>query len=281
MNATANRTAVRAALPALAAGALGLIVGVAAFAFDQAWLGIPAGALALAGALLASSTARRLDEQGALQRLVEDELRAVREEARSNEDRLQTEVASLTAELGTGDLGDDLDGHDDPDDGGEPVLGIELLVDPGTGLFSEQFFAVTLDTRIAAARRHLRPVSLVLIDVVEGLPQADIPKAAESTLVAHAIRSTLREADLSSRLRTGNFALLLEDTPENGAIWTVERIRRALATDHPELTLWAGVACYPAHAFSAGELLSAAHNALLSAREWRQDRIEVAATAVD
>jgi two-component system cell cycle response regulator len=276
VNATATGSAARAALPALAVGALGLIVGVAGFAFDQAWLGLPAGALALVAAVLASGTARRLDEQGALQRLVEDELRAVRDEARSNETRLQAEVEALTAEV---DEPFAEDGDDDTD--GEPVLGIELLVDPGTGLFSEQFFAVTLDTRIAAARRHLRPVALVLLDVVRGLPQAEIPQAAESTVVAHAIRTTLREADLASRLRTGNFALLLEDTPENGAIWTVERIRRCLANEHPELTLWAGVACYPAHAFSAGELLNASHQALLAAREWRQDRIEVAATAVD
>jgi hypothetical protein len=42
------------------------------------------------------------------------------------------------------------------------------------------------------------------------------------------------------------------------------------------LTLWAGVACYPAHAFDAGEILTQADAALTAAREWRQDRIEVA-----
>ncbi|MEM9561702.1 MAG: diguanylate cyclase [Actinomycetota bacterium] len=287
MKPTARGTAARAALPAIGAGALGLIAGVAAFAFDAPWLGIGAGILALAGAAAASGLARRLDEQGALQRLVEDELRTVRDEARATEQQLQGEVDALKTDAF--DVPDRLDGLDDVE-GFEGVAaevaddiaaGIELLVDPGTGLFSEQFFAVTLDTRIAAARRHLRPVALVLMDVVAGLPQAAIPQAAAPTVVAHAVRNTLREADLASRLRTGNVALLLEDTPENGAIWTVERIRRTLAAEHPELTLWAGVACYPAHAFSAGELLTAAHRALMSAREWRQDRIEVAAAAID
>jgi len=36
------------------------------------------------------------------------------------------------------------------------------------------------------------------------------------------------------------------------------------------------VACYPAHGFDGGELLRQADVALLGAREWHQDRIEVA-----
>ncbi len=277
VNATVKGSAAKAALPALAAGALGLVAGLLALVFGLPWLGLAAGVLALISGVAATSVAKRLDEQGALQQLVEDELRTVRQEAKSTEEDLRGQVDSLSAEIESG-----FDGaEEDEEVPGAPVGGLEILLDPGTGLFSEQFFAVTLDTRIAAARRHLRPVALVLLDVVEGMPSADVPKMAEPGVVAHAIRTTLREADLASRLRTGNFALLLEDTPENGAIWTVERIRRCLAAEHPELTLWAGVACYPAHAFSAGELLSATHAALVAAREWRQDRIEVAAAAVD
>ena len=40
--------------------------------------------------------------------------------------------------------------------------------------------------------------------------------------------------------------------------------------------MWAGVACYPAHAFDKDEILNQAKTALSQAREWRQDRIEVA-----
>ena len=40
--------------------------------------------------------------------------------------------------------------------------------------------------------------------------------------------------------------------------------------------MWAGVACYPAHGFTTDEILDRADNALDMAREWRQDRIEVA-----
>ena len=53
-------------------------------------------------------------------------------------------------------------------------------------------------------------------------------------------------------------------------------IRRAIASSDPVLTLWAGVACYPAHGFSTEDILDRADMALDMAREWRQDRIEVA-----
>ncbi|MEL6985479.1 MAG: hypothetical protein AAFO29_23815, partial [Actinomycetota bacterium] len=167
MNATVRGSAAKAALPALIIGALGLTAGVLALVLELPWLGLAAGALALVCGLVSVGLARRLDEQGAFQRLVEDELRTVRLEAKSTEEQLKGQVESLSAEIETGFEEPELD-EDDLEDG--PTGGLELLLDPGTGLFSEQFFAVTLDTRIAAARRHLRPVALVLLDVVTGMP---------------------------------------------------------------------------------------------------------------
>ena len=151
----------------------------------------------------------------------------------------------------------------------------DALTDADTELFSESYFRVAVDARIAAARRHLRPVAVVLLDVVGGLAKG-LPHPTNPKAVAESITATVRDADTACRLGDGRFALVLEDTPENGAIWTVERLRRHLAENHPSQTVWAGVACYPAHAFDTEEILSQAEAALVSAREWRQDRIEVA-----
>jgi GGDEF domain-containing protein len=49
-----------------------------------------------------------------------------------------------------------------------------------------------------------------------------------------------------------------------------------MADDDPGLTVWAGISVYPAHGFTSTELLDAADIALQQAREWRQDRIEIA-----
>jgi two-component system cell cycle response regulator len=151
----------------------------------------------------------------------------------------------------------------------------EGLTDPDTGLFNHEYFLVALDSRIAAARRHLRPVAVALLDIVEGR-EGDERPPADARTIADALRETLRESDTATRLSDGRFGVVLEDTPENGAIWTMERVRRRLAEDDPNLTMWAGVACYPAHAFDVGALIERADAALESAHEWHQDRIEVA-----
>ena len=156
-----------------------------------------------------------------------------------------------------------------------PAKRSDSLIDEATGLFSEDYFRVAVDARIAAARRHLRPVAVVLLEVIEGL-RSNAPQSAQPMLVAETINATLREADTACRLIDGRFGLVLEDTSENGAIWTVERIRRSITELQQGLTLRAGIACYPAHAFGSSELLQRAEDALVSARDWNQDRIEVA-----
>lgn len=154
------------------------------------------------------------------------------------------------------------------------VSGKNQLRDPATGLYSETYFRAAMETRVAAARRHLRPVAVVLVEVakvVDGQREEVDPGP-----VAHVLRETLRESDTSCRTSAGLFALVLEDTPENGAVWTVERFRRQLADEQDGWTVWAGVACYPAHAFEVRDLVGKASEALESANDWKQDRIEVA-----
>lgn len=148
------------------------------------------------------------------------------------------------------------------------------LLDPESKLFSEAYFKVALEARLAAAKRHLRPVSVALIQIDEGTGTTRVQ--APALRGAEAIRNTLRDADTACRLPGDTYALILEDTPENGAVWTVERVRRNLISRFGAHTMWAGVACYPAHAFSSVELLAQAQTALTAARDWNQDRIEVA-----
>jgi len=150
------------------------------------------------------------------------------------------------------------------------------LADVETGLLGERYFVVTLEARVSAARRHLRPLALVLIDAVTEVSQDASP--IDANLAADVIRETLRDADTLCRMQSGRFAILLEDTPENGAIWTVERIRRRLSEQLEDATVWAGIACYPANGFDGPEVLNQALIALEQAREWRQDRTEIADT---
>jgi len=155
----------------------------------------------------------------------------------------------------------------------------DLLHDPESGLLNEAYFQAALPNRVATARRVLRPLSIALLSLgdAEARPGRCAPDLAQR--VAEGLMETLRESDTACRTADGGFALVLEDTPEDGAIWTVERLRRLLADRGEDLTLWAGIASYPAHALEPPDLLSCARRALSLAGEWSQSRIEVAAPA--
>jgi two-component system cell cycle response regulator len=251
----------RRALVGITIGVLGLLLGLAGVVWQPVAFAVIAGFVALSCGVAVSRLTGRLGrarvEIEQLNGKVSELETTVEKEARARES-VETQLTSriqLTA-VRASTRGD-------------------TLTDESTGLYSEGYFTIALDARLAVARRNLKPVAVVLMEVIEGLG-ADRPRPAEPSRVAVSIAATIREADTACRLLDGGYALVLEDTSENGAIWTVERIRRHLATDGPGLTLWAGVACYPAHGFDTDEVLDRADMALDAAREWRQDRIEVA-----
>lgn len=158
------------------------------------------------------------------------------------------------------------------DTGGTPGAG--PITDRRSGVFNQMFFDASLVKRVSAARRGLRPLTVALIEVRCRLGEAD-EHPADPRPVADILVSTLREADTVAHTDAGLFAVLLEDTPENGAIWTLERLRRRITADVEGTTVRAGVSCYPAYGFDADQLMAQAADALDAAREWRQDRIEV------
>ena len=140
-----------------------------------------------------------------------------------------------------------------------------------TPLLPADYFEIAARSRVVAARRFLKPLAVIRLSITGddggGLTGDDD--------VANVFATTLRECDTACILSDSEIGLVLEDTPENGAIWVVERLRRALP-ENLECRLRAGVACYPAHAMEANELLGQVDLALERASEWTQDRIEVA-----
>jgi diguanylate cyclase (GGDEF)-like protein len=242
--------------------------------------GVRKFALAGAGAAAAAALLARRDAREAAD--LERRVSSMNEQIRQLENAVAAQVQSrMAAEEAVKSLSGQLSDAERRagDTSRVPLVlgtdGGEGLTDPDTGLFNHEYFLVALDSRIAAARRHLRPVAVAVLEIVEGR-EGDERPPADARMIADALRETLRESDTATRLTDGRFGVVLEDTPENGAIWTMERLRRRMVEDNPDLTLWAGVACYPAHAFDVGALIERADAALESAKEWHQDRIEVA-----
>jgi diguanylate cyclase (GGDEF)-like protein len=170
----------------------------------------------------------------------------------------------------------DLDKPGEPEEADEPLT----MIDPVTGVYNERFFMATLDKRVSAARRGLRPLAVGIIDVVHR-DEVNGHRQGDPKVIAACLLHTLRDADTTCRLDDGRFGIVLEDTPENGAVWTIERARRRVVDSLDDVTMWAGLACYPAHAFAAEDLLGQAQRALTAAHEWKQDRIEVAGLPED
>lgn len=142
------------------------------------------------------------------------------------------------------------------------------LRDPGSGLLNAAYFAVALPARVAMARRALRPLSVVLIRLT-----ATRAERWESAAVVH---RCLRASDTACQVDDDTVGLILEETPEDGALWTAERLRRELEEVLRGATVRVGVATYPAHALDATALLTSAARALESATTWPGSRIVVA-----
>lgn len=220
----------RRALPGLAAGLAGLAFGVSAAVLSSPALAVIAAACALAAG-------------GASLVMLERVHRAEREAA----------AARLPIP--------------EPAERAEDISTLPLL-DGETGLPDRHFFELALEGRVAAARRHLWPVTVVLLDV--GL-QADADGDTDSrgralATFATLLRQTLREADIACRLSATTMGLILEDTAEEGGVWTAQRLQIALAKDVTRVRrLAAGVASYPSHGLRPDEVLNRAEQALTRA----------------
>jgi GGDEF domain-containing protein len=139
------------------------------------------------------------------------------------------------------------------------------VIDDDTGLPDARYFELALDGRVASARRHLWPVTLVLMELWVGAGPAQEPPDTREVLgdFALLLRRTLREADVACRVAETTFGLILEDTSEEGGVWTAERIQIGLARSGFAIErMAAGVASYPTHAMRADALLVQARAAL-------------------
>ncbi len=254
--------AVTGGLAALTAGAVGVAMHAPALAVVAGIGGLVA---AVAGVALGAEARRNSDQLGQ----AEDELRTVRRELASINAVLQEESNRRVAETELGP----------PADIARPRS--EHAFDPATGLYDERYFAVLVQQQVAAARRSLRPVSVVIFEI-DSMSEAEVETRQQALgVVGDVVRRTLRESDAACRLGDLMVGAILEDTPEAGAVWAAERVRGTLLASPigDALTLSAGVACYPTHALGAAELVHQASCALDEARTRGRDRVELAPEA--
>jgi len=235
-------------------------IGVAAVVADESVLGLAAAVVGVAAAGVgALIDVRRAHAEDSLW------------EARSQARRLRRQVDQLEAEVSAAP---DLPPGTDTGD---------WEIDPATGLLRARHLPVLLQQVVAAARRKVLPVSVVVweVDGLDAAP-ADVCDPALTALAAVAWR-TLRESDAAFRFDERTAVAVLVDTAEPGALVVAARVRDALRASPvgDSLTVSAGIACYPTHALEAAELVSRAGRALEDARADGHQRDHVAVATAD
>jgi diguanylate cyclase (GGDEF)-like protein len=257
---------------AVGAGIAALTAGVVGVAADSAALGVVAGVagvLAATAGVALGARARQSEDRLAQ---AEDEIARVKRDLASINAVVQEEANRRAAETELGPLPEPT-----PREKGEHAF------DAATGLYDEKYFAVLVQQQVAAARRSLRPVSVVIFEI-DGMGENERESQLQALgVVGDVVRRTLRESDSACRLGDLMVGAILEDTPEAGAVWAAERVRGTLLSSPigDSFTLSAGVACYPTHALGAAELVQQAGRALDEARARGRDRVELAPEAMN
>jgi diguanylate cyclase (GGDEF)-like protein len=148
-----------------------------------------------------------------------------------------------------------------------------------TGLGNRRAFQDQLDVEIATARRHKRPLGLVVFDIDHfksvndrfGHPEGD--RVLE--FVSQKMRGALRVSDQAYRLGGEEFAALLRDCGAEGAMTTAERVLSAVCGApfrfgggaSERVTLSAGVSVMDEpNSFDSTELFARADRALYQAK---------------
>ena len=241
--------AVSGGLAALATGAVGVATNAPVLAVVAGAAGVVA---AMAGVALGAQARRNGDQLGQ----AEHELRTVRRELASINAVLQEESSRRTAEQELGppaDLGRERN---------------DKAFDTATGLYDERYFAVLVQQHVAATRRSLRPVSVVIFEI-DSMGEADADTRQQALgVVGDVVRRTLPRERRGLPPRRPDGRRDPGRHPEAGTVWAAERVRGTLLASPigDALTLSAGVACYPTHALGAAELVHQASGALNKAR---------------
>jgi len=140
----------------------------------------------------------------------------------------------------------------------------------------EERFAAELER----STRTARPLSIVVLDLDWFKEYNDRfgHTAGDRVLVllAQALKRATRTSDVVARLGGEEFGVLAPETDETEAYLLSERlraeVRSAFARETEKMTISCGVASFPIHGITLGELLHAADRALYEAKESGRDR---------
>lgn len=173
-------------------------------------------------------------------------------------------------------------------------LQTEASTDSLTGLANRAHFDRRIHAEFERARRYKRQLAVALIDVdhfkrfndVHGHPVGDTVLITVASLFGR----NLRRSDVLARYGGEEFAFLLPESTLEGAHNKVDLIRRTISEtvlDLPEpreptqLTVSAGIACFPDDGHTVDLLIARADDRLLAAKRAGRNRVVIVDDGAD
>jgi diguanylate cyclase (GGDEF)-like protein/PAS domain S-box-containing protein len=155
---------------------------------------------------------------------------------------------------------------------------LRAITDDLTGLYNRAYFQQRLAEEIERAKRYDHGLAVMIADIDNFKSYNDTrgQEAADKvlSLAAASIRSQMRRSDVACRYSGDEFAAILMHTDSTRAQIVLERMGKALANKLKELndpaatqlSLSAGLACYPDDATTADDLVRLADISLYSSK---------------
>lgn len=160
------------------------------------------------------------------------------------------------------------------------------IIDPLTGLYNDRHFQTIVDAEVKRAKQYSLPLTLLILDIdnfgiytaLYGHETGDI--ALNETAVV--LKKSSRTEDMLFRLRKNKFSIVLFNIPREGAHKLGERIRGNIEIHQfkgedklptKKLTISGGIAIYPDDGKNSQTLITAADEALITAKQSGKNRI--------
>lgn len=147
------------------------------------------------------------------------------------------------------------------------------VTDPLTGLSNYRRMLEVLRAEIARSDRTTRPFALLFMDL-DGLKRINdkyghLAGSRALCRVAMVLRTSCRVTDTPARFGGDEFALILTETDEAGALEVAHRVTERLAADpeRPLVSVSTGIAVYPRDGGTPAKLLSTADTRLYDRKQ--------------
>ena len=166
------------------------------------------------------------------------------------------------------------------------TLRSQAIRDPLTGLFNRRYLEVTMERELNRVKRQETPLGVIMMDLDHFKDYNDTfgHSAGDELLSALGalLKSHIRGEDIACRYGGEEFLLILPGASMEIALERAEGLRQAVKEMHQHYqglkpaSLSLGVAVYPDHGDTGGQLIQAADAALYRAKRAGRDRVMAA-----